>query len=154
MKKYSILVAVFLFSCTSKIESPDSILQGNADGGICLSGGTACYEGLTEAMCKTLETSEWEKVGNCPSDWTRCPGEGDIMSYFRPDLISTCPDEGSSSSMASRSSAMPSSSSRASSSSGAVAYQVLSNLDFSGGVLAPWQKSFGDLPASNKQGKI
>jgi hypothetical protein len=27
MKKYSVLVAVFLFSCTSEIESPDSILQ-------------------------------------------------------------------------------------------------------------------------------
>jgi len=77
MKKYSVLfaVAVFLFSCHSEIESPDSILQ---------------------------------RLSNA---------------------------------------------STTSSSSEAVAYQVLTNLDFSGGVLAPWEKSFGSLLGTD-QGTI
>jgi hypothetical protein len=51
------------------------------------------------------------------------------------------------------SSSWASSSSRASSSSVAVGYDVISNKEFAGGVLTPWEKGFGDLNATNR-GKI
>jgi len=78
MKKYSVLVAVFLFSCTTEIESPYTVLQ---------------------------------RLSN---------------------------------------------SSTTSSSSGedAEGYQVLTNMDFSGGVLVPWEKSFGSLFGTADQGTI
>jgi len=150
MKKYSVLLALFFFSCTSEIESPESILEKHPE---------FIGEISSSSYGSNPSGNSSSSEGNNPS-WTSSSSQGSNPSGNSSSSSSqgSNPGENSSSSQGSNPNETSSSSNEASSSgsgdtsssSEAESYQLLSNVDFAGGVLAPWEKGFGSLSPDNR----